>query len=80
MAKGATQLVSVGVVSMSHSHAGLIGCLNSDEVDVFWATNRPVVGASTRPGSYVVNAEMEATSLGWKVESESIKEAPCPFA
>ncbi len=76
---GNTQLMRVSVVSVSGSTAQLVGCVNRGEIEVFSSTRRPVPGAAGRAAREVISAEMAATFAGWKVKSETNKEAQCPF-
>ena len=78
--KGSTKLVSVGVISLNGETAQLVGCVTGDEANFYSSTGRPAPDSSGRAGPQIISAEMAETSVGWKVESETSKEAPCPFA
>ena len=79
VAKGTTQLIGVGVISLSGDTAQLVGCVMRGEIDIYSSTGRPVPGPAGRAGPDVIRAEMTETSLGWKVKSETTEEAQCPF-
>jgi hypothetical protein len=76
---GSTQLTRVSVVSVSGNTAQLVGCVNRREIEIYSSTRRPVPGAAGRAGPEVISAELAATFAGWKVKSETYKEAQCPF-
>jgi hypothetical protein len=78
--KGSTTLVSVGVISLNGDTAQLVGCVTGDQANFYSSTGRPVPDSSGRAGAQVISAEMGETAVGWKVKSETSKEARCPFA
>ena len=80
VSKVSTKLVSVGVISLSGETAQLVGCVIRDETDLYSSTGRPVADGSGPAHPQVISAEMVETSVGWKVKSETSKEAKCPFA
>ncbi len=76
---GNTNFIRVAVISVSGNTAQLVGCVNRGEIEVYSSSRRRVPGDAGRAGPEVISAELAATFAGWKVKSETNKEAQCPF-
>jgi len=78
VARGAPQILSVQVTSLTGSLAGVAACVSWNHSYIFLATDQPVRSIANSRGPVVFSSEMRHVASGWKLANQSQKEGPCP--